>query len=197
MQRAFTPLPAFGMEPATSFQQQVQPQPRAVRPDDPAVEVMTDFRQVRALTVPPEMTMEYARARMRANRVHLLLVVDARNDVLGLITSTDTDGEKPMRVVHQRGIRHDEISVADVMTPRSRLEVLDMDDVMHARVGHVVATLKAVGRQHAMVVDRDAQGRPQVRGLFAASQLARQLGTPVETSEVARSFADLEEMLTH
>jgi hypothetical protein len=44
------------------------------------------------------------------------------------------------------------------MTPASRLEVISMDDVLHAHVGHVVATLKATGRRHAAVVDEDAGG---------------------------------------
>jgi CBS domain containing-hemolysin-like protein len=42
------------------------------------VEVMTDFRRVRAITVPASVSMAYAAQRMRANRVHLLLVVDEK-----------------------------------------------------------------------------------------------------------------------
>jgi hypothetical protein len=110
-----------------------------------------------------------------------------------LVTSTDIEGDKPVRLVH--GLRRDEITVGDLMTPRTRLEVIDFEDVVRPRVGHVVATLKAVGRQHAMVVDRDAQGRQLVRGLFAASQPGRQLGTPIETVDIARSFGEVESAL--
>ena len=67
-----------------------------------------------------------------------------------------------------------------------------MADVLSARVGHVVATLKAVGRQHAIVIDRDESGRSLVRGLFSLSQLNRQLGTSIEAFEIARSFAEVE-----
>ena len=119
--------------------------------------------------------MEYAAQRMRANRIHLLLVTDENNAILGLITSTDIEGEKPLIQISKRRVRRSEITVADIMTPRERLEVIDMADVLSARVGHVVATLKAVGRQHAMVIDRDESGRSLVRGLFSLSQLNRQL----------------------
>lgn len=195
MERQYEPLPSHRMEPDTGFHLPHLPEPHAVGAEDPALEVMTDFRQVRAITVPISVTMEYAAQRMRANRVHLLLVVDERNRVLGLVTSTDIEGDKPVRLVHDRGLRRAEITVGDLMTPLARLEVIDFDDVAHARVGHVVATLKATGRQHAMVVDRDARGRPMVRGLFALSQLARQLGTPLQTVEIARSFAEVESAL--
>ena len=195
MERSYAPLPSHGMEPGTTFQQPVLPEPRRVGPDDPALEVMTDFRQVRAITVAPGAPMDYARQRMRANGVHLLLVVDERNVLLGLITSTDIEGEKPVRLVHDRGLRREEITVGDVMTPRERLEVIPIEAVQGAHVGHVVATLKAVGRQHAMVVDRDAHGRQRVRGLFAVSQLNRQLGSGLQPLEVARSFAEVETAL--
>lgn len=192
MERRYAPLSSHGMDPETGFHLPLLPEPTTVDTEDPAIEVMTDFRRVRAITVPVSVSMEYAAQRMRANRVHLLLVTDESNVMLGLVTSTDIEGDKPVRLVHDRGLRRDEITVGDIMTPRERLEVIDFDEVAHARVGHVVATLKAVGRQHAMVVDRDARGRQRVRGLFAASQLARQLGAPIQTVEIARSFAEVE-----
>lgn len=195
MERHYSSLQSHGMDPDTGFHLPLRPELPTVDAEDPAVEVMTDFRRVRAITVPVSVSMEYAAQRMRANGVHLLLVTDESNLVLGLVTSTDIEGDKPVRLVHDRGLRRAEITVGDIMTPRERLEVIGFDEVAHARVGHVVATLKAVGRQHAMVVDRDARGRQRVRGLFAASQLARQLGTPIQTVEMARSFAEVETLL--
>jgi CBS domain containing-hemolysin-like protein len=197
MQRRYPPLPAQRLEPDATFHRPPLPEAKAVGLEDPALDVMTDFRRVRAITVPASATMDYADGRMRANRVHLLLVVDDRNCVLGLITSTDIGGDKPVRLVHDRGLRREEITVADVMTPRERLEVIGIEDLTHAHVGHVLATLKAAGRQHAMVVDHDALGRQCVRGLLSASQLSRQLGTPVQPVEIARNFAEVETALAH
>lgn len=195
MLRSFAPLRSGGLLSAVSFHQPVPPESRPVSVHDDAITVMTDFKQVRALTVPPSVSMDYAYQRMASNKVRLLLVVDDRNTILGLVTTTDIEGDKPLRLVQQRGVRRADLLVADVMTPRERLEAIAIDDVLRARVGDVVATLKAVGRQHAMVTDTDAQGRQWVRGLFSASQLARQLGTVIHTTEVARNFAEIEEML--
>ena len=195
MERQYLSLPSHDMDPDTGFHLPLLPEPKTVTLEDPALEVMTDFRRVRAISVPASVSMEFAAQRMRANRVHLLLVVDENNRMLGLVTSTDIEGDKPVRLVHDNGLRREEITVGDLMTPRERLEVIDFQDVVHARVGQVVATLQAVGRQHAMVVDRDAQGRQVVRGLFAASQLGRQLGAPIQTFEIARSFAEVESAL--
>lgn len=195
MVRIYAPLPASGLKPGASFHQPPHPEAKRVGMGDSAVEVMTDFKQVRALTVYANATMDCAHQRMTTHNVHLLLVVDGNNALLGLITSTDILGAKPLRLIQERRIARSEIIVSDVMTPLDRLEVLDMDKVLPAKVGHVVATLKAMGRQHAMIVDRDERGRQKVRGLFSVSQLAKQLGMAIHTTEIARNFAQVEEML--
>ncbi len=75
--------------------------------------------------------------------------------------------------------------------------MLDMEDVRRARVGQIVATLKESARQHALVVDRDGGGRQRVRGMFSLTQIARQLGVSIQSSEVARTFSEIETQLTH
>ena len=73
-----------------------------------------------------------------------------------------------------------------------------MNDVEGAKAGNVLATLKASGRQHALVVDRPAPGQPQkVRGILSLSRLTRQLGVTVQTAEIARTFAEIETQLAH
>jgi predicted transcriptional regulator len=122
-------------------------------------------------------------------------VVDQARRILGVITANDVLGEKPVQTAVERGIRREEVLVRDVMTPCERLQVLDMEQVRVAKVGHVVVTLKAAGRQHALVVDRDEQGRQRVRGIFSATQVARQLGVTIQTSAVANTFSEIESML--
>jgi len=36
-----------------------------------------------------------------------------------------------------------------------------------------------------------------VRGLFSATQIARQLGVTIQTTEVARTFSEIEAQLAH
>ena len=122
-------------------------------------------------------------------------VLGADRRIVGVITATDVLGEKPMTIVAQRGIRRDELLVRDVMTPQERLQALELADVRVARVGHIVATLKSLGRQHALVVQRDAAGRHKLRGLFSSTQIARQLGVIIPTSETASTFAEIEAQL--
>lgn len=189
--RQYSALPNRPLRPRTRFHRPGQALAPSVTLEDPAVAVMTDFQQVTAFTIDPDVSVDTAARVMSRRNVHLLLVVNVDNHVLGMITSNDLLGEKTLQCINSRGITRDEVLVRDIMTPDSRLEVISMDDVLHAHVGHVVATLKAKGRQHAAVVDEDASGHQVLRGLFSCSQLARQLGEPVETPEIAQNFAEI------
>ncbi|MFO7543255.1 MAG: CBS domain-containing protein [Thiobacillus sp.] len=168
--------------------------PERVKLDNPALDVMTDFRRMTAFIATPGDTIQQAEERMVRRKVRLLFVMDAENRVAGLVTSTDIHGEKPMKVVQSRGIRRDEVLVADIMTPVENLEAVDFDDIASARVGHVLETLKSRGRQHALVFER-VEDQKMVRGLLSLSQLCKQLGVNVITAEVAHTFIEIEQHL--
>jgi len=167
--------------------------PKPIRADAPAIEAMTDLRQVAAATIGTGATLAHATQLMIARGVRLLIVVDAQRAIEGLISATDTMSERPITLLRERGGKHGELTVADLMTPRSAIDVLDIATVLRAEVGHVIATLKEAGRQHALVLETDQlTGARIVRGIFSATQIGRQLGVPILTFEVARTFAEIE-----
>ena len=203
MDRDYQPLPIHELGANAGFRRPLQPQAPRVGAESPAAQVMTDLARVAPATIRPQAPLAGANQFMITRGVRLLLVTDDHENVLGLITATDILSEKPMRAAIDRGVRRDELTVADVMTPAEQVEVIAYADVAGARVGHVLETLRRAGRQHALVVDYDeiASGRPlvpptrrsMVRGIFSISQIARQLGVAVPAAgEVARTFSEIE-----
>jgi CBS-domain-containing membrane protein len=165
--------------------------------DDPAAVVMTDLKKISAVTIRPEISIEIAAQRMKQRGVRMLLVTDDNEDIIGIITSTDTQGEKPLKIIQQRGGVYQDIQVRDIMTDHDQLEVLCMDDVEKAVVGQIVATLNQSGRQHALVADRHPGTQTQsLRGIFSAAQIARQLDADLSTPRIAQTFADIERLIT-
>jgi len=185
-------LPQSKLKPDAAYH---LPDPAAaphVTPESPAVEVMTDLRRVAAVTVAFDALIDDANQKMIAHGVRTLIVVDDHQHLIGVVTSTDILGEKPMQIMRERSMRHAEIQVHSVMTPADRLEVIDLQAVLKARVGNVLETLKRARRQHALVVDRATDGRPLVRGIFSATQIARQLDITPTPPEVGHTFAEIE-----
>ncbi len=195
MLRNYAALAASPLLPGSSFCQPGQVVPERASVDDAAAAVMTDLQRVSAVIIRPGDTIDEANRRMIQRGVRLLLVVDENRKVAGIITATDILGEKPMQALTESGGRREDLAVRDIMTPQHRLEVIAMEAVRGAKVGHIVATLKNAGRQHAVVVDIDGEGRHTVRGLFSATQIARQLGVAIQTSAIAHTFSEIEALL--
>jgi len=187
-------LPTRRIEPGSSLVQAAPWETAPVTLDAPALAVMTDLTKVKAATTPPSTRLPQAEQQMIFQGVRMLFVVSRMPAIEGLVAHADLHGERAMRIVQQRGVRHDEITVADVMTELAALEAVDLATLRHARVSNVVATLKAHGRHHLLVLDGNAPAR--VVGLISGSQVARQLGMPIEVVEVAGSFAELKQLLS-
>ena len=192
----YPPLPTSHLDPSAGLVRPVCELPEHVELTHPALDVMTDFRRMTAFIASPDDTLDQAEARMIRRKVRLLFVLDGEDRVAGLVTSTDIHGEKPMQVVQSRGIHRNEVRVTDIMTPVDLLEAIDYDDLSHATVGHVLETLISRGRQHALVFE-SANGKKMVRGLLSLSQLGKQLGITVQTTEVALTFTEIEQHLAN
>jgi CBS-domain-containing membrane protein len=193
--RNYAALESVLLAPGVGYAQPMQTLVQNVALEDPAIQVMTDFRSATAVIILPGDTVNEAHRRMIQRGVRLLLVVDQDRQVVGLITASDVLGEKPMQVITQRGVPRQELLVRDIMTPQQQLEALNLEDVRVAKVGHIVATLRRAGRQHTLVVEHDTAGRQFVRGLFSATQIARQLGVTIQTDQIARTFSEIEAQL--
>jgi CBS domain-containing protein len=195
MLRNYPALDYAMLRPGSGYAQPSQMLPDKVTLDDPALDVLTDFQRITAVIILAGDTIEEAHRRMIQRGVRLLLVVDQDRKVVGVITATDILGEKPMQTLTERGIRREELVVRDIMTPQERLEALNIAAVRTAKVGHIVATLKQSGRQHALVVEDSGPNRHIVRGVFSATQIARQLGVAIHTGQVAFTFSEIEATL--
>jgi CBS-domain-containing membrane protein len=160
-----------------------------VRLSTPAIEVMTDFNAVSPVTIGVDASLAQATNAMISRGVRLLFVVSDENRIIGLITARDTTGERPIKLIGERGGKHSDLRVADVMTRHEDIEALPLAEVLASKVGNILRTLERLGRQHALVVETDASGDEMVRGMFSATNIGRRLGVPIQTFEVANTFA--------
>lgn len=195
--QAYRPLSLTTLAPRTGFATPLFAVPNPVKVSAYALEVMTDLRFVPVASIGPGASLEVATQKMIARGVRLLLVVDEDDKLVGLITARDIDGERAAAVATREGAGFGRIAVAQVMTPAAGIEVLLLEEVLHARVGDIVATLRHSWRQHALVQEEDPySGVPLIRGIFSASQIARQLGIAPQVDELSHTFADIERAVT-
>lgn len=193
--RTFKSLPLSSLGAATGYQHPYYFSVNPVRVGSSALEVMTDLKYLPAATIGGLVNIEETTQVMIARGVRLLLVVNELQHVIGLVTARDLHGDRSRAAGDRSGAAS--LPVSAVMTPCDAVEVLRFNDVLHAHVGDIIETLKGSGRQHALVVDDELlSGQQKVRGIFSASQIARQLGiSTVVSFDLAGTFAELDRHL--
>lgn len=163
--------------------------------EDPAINIMTDLTSITAVTISPSRNLNEATERMLKMKVKLLFVTDSKERIIGLITYSDISGERPIQFQQSNGVPRSEVCVLDIMTGIESIEVLDWAVVEKSRVGDITMTMKKLNRQHALVLEQPTEDTYQIRGIFSISLLSKLLGLQIDTTEVAKTFAEFERVL--
>jgi CBS-domain-containing membrane protein len=161
--------------------------------DSSALDVMTDLAVVKAETIDPKTLLPAAEKVMISRGVRSLFVTTDFPCVDGLVTAADLMGNKPLQVISNRRIKHQELCVEDVMTPLSGLDIADYDELKNSTVDRVVATFEALKCTHLLVVQRAREEGPaRIRGVISVTQVERQLAMSILAAHMVpepKSFA--------
>jgi CBS-domain-containing membrane protein len=148
-------------------------------PSDPALSVMTDFRERASVTVSETATIDSALDHMKHNGVRCAFAVDEhRRTVVGLITSYDITGEKPMRHMQDTRSRRQDVLVRDIMQGVADWQVVDIKDIEQATVRAVSQLFDESPFTHIAVMETGTHGEQRLRGLLSAAKVRRLLSRP-------------------
>lgn len=164
--------------------------------DSPALNAMTDLKKVRAVTVNPNNSIEFAKELMKYAGIRMLLVTDDKNHLLGLVTYRDFIGEKVINIIASEKISREQIQVGQVMTSLGDLNPFIFSDIENSTIKEVISILREAGRQHAIVIEKtDSNDEYFIRGLFSVTQIGRQLGMDISSDDHVQSFAEFEKLM--
>ena len=186
MESAYAPRACVPLQANLPIERPEEP-PELVHLHDSAMLVFTDFARVSPVTITVDRTIDFALQKMKSWRVRLLIVVDKQHRMIGLISADQIMGDIPVRLAEDTRLDHSQITVAMLMQPQEEIQVLELNHLRDARVGHIVATLHNLEQKYVLVVDGG-----MVCGLFSASQISRQLGRNILEEELpAHSLAEM------
>ena len=183
------------LAPGTTITHHHQSEPSSVKLVDSAARVYTDFSLTRPFSVSAATPIDQVNEKMIACGVRLLFVTEGDAVLQGLVTYSDLFGDKPVRYIQAHGGTRNEILAQDIMTPLVQLETLRRSDVAKSRVGDIVETIKAAGRQHMLVSDVSENGDQTITGLFSLTHIEKLVGIKIELSARAQTFSELERAL--
>ena len=173
--------------PLDTVEHLIQPEDfHEVTVDSPAVTIFTDFKQHMPRVIEADTPAVQAGYMMKKAHVRLQLVVDNSNELIGTISLKELDGQH-LQIMQNQGFSRQSMLVRDLMIPRRQQKVVDYQQLLHATVGDVLEALQLNGSLHCLVVDHEAH---HIRGIIAASDIARRLHIPVEIEKPA-TFVDI------
>jgi CBS domain-containing protein len=149
---------------------------QVLRPSDPANLAVTDFTREHPVTVDAERQIDDALNDMIRVGVRALPVLKDQR-IVGLITSYDIQGERPLQFLQSSTYTHHrDIRVAHVMTPWHALTAINWETLQSMRAGDLLQVLEHAGLTHLIVVEADRVGSScMVRALASRARLIRQL----------------------
>ena len=182
----YKPLPSMALADIGLIERPDHSQPLTT--DSPALDVLTDFREQQPLMLEQSTPLDEAIELMKRTHEKLKLVIDASETFRGVISLADLLSVKVMRASQVTGLGRRDLTVADVMTPRAALHAVDFRELKSARIGDLLSTMKDFGDRYVLVVDSQLCS---IRGMVAASDIARGLHIPVQIGERANTFSDI------
>ena len=154
-----------------------------------ALDLLVDFSRNQPPMLESATSVDDAEATMRREHSGLKLVIGADETFRGIVTQLDIRSSKLMRIANATNIPRSDLTVADVMIPRSKLHAVDFRVFSTATVGAVLCTMQALGEQYLLVTEDDSNC---LRGIISARDITRRLPLPDIDSGPARSLADIQ-----
>lgn len=148
------------------------------RPDilhltDAASSGMIDLQQSHLIELDEQTTIDAALEELQHSHQHIGLVIDRKNQLLGVISSADLLGSQVATVMRQKSISREKLMLKHLLHKTDNLAILTQETVSTSRIGNIMQCLKSV--PYALVVT-DQQ---TLCGLFKRSDLNKRLVHPV------------------
>jgi len=177
----------------------IQPRqmPSVVHLNNPAYDILLDFHQTTPLSIAQNECMFHARQMMEASDLHIILVTDDENNLMGLLSLEDVLSKKTVKMIEKARVKRKSVLVKTVMTPLNKVPAISYQLLQYAKVGNIIKTLQVYKSNYAIVVASDSESAKEVVcGLFLASKISKQLGENIRfTQDAAHTLLELQEML--
>ena len=144
--------------------------PDLIHLDDPAEIAILKLSSQSVMTISKHASIGNAIFEMRSHDIHSLLVTE-NDEVIGIISSDDILGNKPIQLLEEKRITREKIQVQMIMSSIEDCIFINTKTLKFARVGNIVRTLKDHKKRYIMVLDDNNK----IYGLFTSNRIRRLL----------------------
>lgn len=175
----YRPLEILSPRASLPLPQEKFANPSGWTESDPALLLMTDFRDTAPASIASGKRLGDALIEMHHAATGTLLAMEGER-IAGIITLHDIHGPKPVQFLHDTGChlncRHGNVTVADVMTPAEQLPAVRLSDLQRSRIGDIRKTFEDSKSTHLMVLDdTTTSGLGTICGMIERARIEREI----------------------
>jgi len=160
--------------------------------DDLATELLRDFSRQNPLTVRSSEDIHAIGKKLEISGETLCVVINRKDDVIGVLHLKDLIGSLPMSIASQRGSAIADLVAQDVMRPVWSLPTIGFTKLQSLTVDDLLSIFRELHSDYLLVTETVAGEEGKVvRGLLSADELSRRLGVQVNTTPRPESFSDI------
>lgn len=148
--------------------------------------IFTDFKKHQPLVIEADTLACDALFLMQKSHVHLQLVVDNNNELIGTISQNELN-EQQFLIEQKKGFDRYQLTVGDLMLERENIKGLHYRLLDLISIADLIESLKKEGMQHCLVTDPENK---QIRGVISARDISRRLHIPVDI-ESPQTFVNI------
>lgn len=154
--------------------------------------VLDRFNQSVVLQIPRSMPLAEVEQRMLAATKRYAVVVDDNQTVVGLLQARDLHSRHAGSVGQLLQLSWHELNAGYVMQEAERQPMITEQQLNHARIGDLAATMQAAGRDFIWVTRAD-----EIIGVVSSLTIMAKTGESVRLYPKADTFAEVFQALKH
>ena len=160
--------------------------------NDLATELLRDFNRQNPLTVRSSEDIHVIGKKLELSGETLCVVINHKEDVIGMLHMKDLIGSLPMSLASQRGSAIADLVAQDVMRPVWSLPTMGFSKLQSLTVDDLLSIFRELHSDYLLVTETVAGEEGKVvRGLLSADELSRRLGVQVNAEPRPESFSDI------
>ena len=149
--------------------------------------IVTDFTHKRPQLIEKDVSVDEALYMMKMGHVRSKIVIDQSENLMRVISSSDLASYKVLHIAQLRNVSRADLTVENLMIKKEDMRAINFSKISNYTIGDVLATLRNMGQQHVLLIDKENT----LRGLISASDIARALHIPININEKAHTFKEI------
>ncbi len=159
----------------------------------PALTLVSNFSNYTPLRLKSDTPIDDAIKQALLMHTDFILACDFDDRLTGVASTAELQSAKVLSLAQKLGLKRNELTLHDVMTPVEQLHAVSMQTLGYACIGDALQTMEHKGAMFLLVISANGE----ICGLLSAREISRKLHIPLHITPIAGTFHEVMATVEH